>query len=43
MKFIERLTAALLALALWIALAFVLGAIARPLYEVFMYGFHVWS
>lgn len=43
MKLTERLGAGLMAVALWIFIAFVFGVIARPVAEAFLFGFRLWS
>lgn len=43
MNLLDALGRVVTALALWIFILFVFGLIARPLVEVFMFGFNLWG
>jgi uncharacterized membrane protein len=40
---IEKLTNVAMGLAVWLLLAFVFGVLARPIYEVFQFGWGIWG
>lgn len=40
---IEKIINVALGLAVWLLLAFVFGVFARPIYEVFQFGWGIWG
>lgn len=43
MKLLDALGRVVVALSLWIITAFVLGVIARPVWEALKLGFNIWG
>jgi len=43
MKFTDRIGALVMAYGLWMIAAFVIGLLARPVANAFIYGFRIWG
>ena len=43
MKLADRIGALVIAYGLWMVFAFVIGLIARPVFNAFVTGFYVWG